>query len=131
MMNTIDVVRYILKHYPHKNELAKGRLNKMVYLCDWKSSIDNGKQLTPIEWKFNHYGPYVDQIETIIGFDDRFSIAIERNYYGNAKHLVKLDNDSNFAEPNSEDKEVIDFVIESTKTLNWNHFINTNCLYIS
>lgn len=123
-MNTIDVIGYILKHYPHKNELAKGRLNKLVYLSDWKSSIDNGKQLTPIEWKFNHYGPYVDDIEIIIGFDDRISINREQNYYGNEKHLVKLDDNKDFVEPNDEDKKIIDFVINVTKGLNWNEFIN-------
>ena len=123
-MNTIDTVRYFLKNYPHKNELSKGRLNKLIYLSDWKSSIDNEQQITPINWLFNHYGPYVDDIETIIGFDDRIDIKIEKNYYGNDKHLVQLLNDSDFIEPNKNEKEVLDFVISVTKNLNWNEFIN-------
>lgn len=123
-MNTIDVVGYILKNYPHKDELSKGRLNKLIYLCDWKSSIDNGVQLTPIEWKFNHYGPYVDEIETAIVFDDRISINVKQNYYGSAKHLVTLDKDEGFSEPNNKDKSIIDFIIEATKSLYWNEFIN-------
>lgn len=123
-MNTIDVVRYILKHYPHKNELAKGRLNKLIYLADWKSSLDYGKQLTPIKWIFNHYGPYVNDIETHIAFDDRISIKNEMNYYGNEKHLVVLDKDEGFEEPNENEKKTLDFIIEITHRLNWNDFIN-------
>lgn len=123
-MKTIDAVRYILKHYPFKDELAKGRLNKLVYLSDWKSSMEYGEQITDIEWLFNHYGPYVDDIETLIGSDDRISINVKKNYYGNDKHVVHLDQDVDFNEPSEEEKKVLDFVIKKTKSLNWNQFIN-------
>lgn len=123
-MEVLDTVRYLLKNYPHKNELSKGRLNKLVYLADWKSSIDNGVQITKIKWKFNHYGPYVNEIQEKIDIDTRINIKIEQNYYGNDKHLIVLDDDSNFNEPTENEKNTLDFIINITQRLNWDEFIN-------
>ena len=35
MAKLVDVVGYLCEHYPHKAELSKARLTKMVYLADW------------------------------------------------------------------------------------------------
>jgi hypothetical protein len=48
-----DVVAYLCHEYPHKGELSKARLTKMVYLADWRSAIERGSQVTDIEWVFN------------------------------------------------------------------------------
>lgn len=48
MVKLIDIILYILKNYPHKNELSNARLTKMIYLIDWRSAFDNGKQITNI-----------------------------------------------------------------------------------
>jgi len=77
-MKTIDVIRYIINEYPHKDELSKARLNKMIYLADWKSAIDKGNLITDINWLFNHYGPYVKEIENLIANDDRFDMDMIR-----------------------------------------------------
>ena len=55
-----NIIKYLLKEYPHKAELSASRLTKMIYLMDWKSSIDYGRQITNAQWHFDHYGPYVD-----------------------------------------------------------------------
>ena len=73
-MDIKDLVRYIVKNYPNKNDLSKARLNKLIYLIDWKSALDNQEQISNIEWIFNHYGPYVNDIELNLRSDDRFSI---------------------------------------------------------
>jgi len=124
-MNLNDLVRYIVKNYPHQNELSKARLNKLIYLIDWKSAIENKEQISDIEWIFNHYGPYVNNIETRLMLDDRFSFEKTTNFYGSEKNIIKVKNDINFQEPNEKQKKIIDFIINATKDMYWNKFINT------
>lgn len=124
MMKIVDLVRYVLKVYPHAKELSKARLNKIIYLIDWKSALELEKQLTSIEWKFNHYGPYVNIIEETIQNDDRFRIVSTTNFYGNEKNLIEIIDDKNFSDPTEEEQEIIDFIIEKTRKFYWDKFIN-------
>lgn len=123
-METLDLIRYIINNYLYPNELSKARLNKIIYLIDWKSAIENYQQVTNINWVFNHYGPYVTDIESLILNDNRFRINSTTNIYGNEKNIIKLVNDKNFKDPNQEIKQIIDFVLEKTKKFYWNEFIS-------
>jgi hypothetical protein len=123
-MKIVDVSRYILKVYPHAEELSKARLNKIIYLIDWKSALEHDKQLTNIDWKFNHYGPYVNIIEESILNDNRFNIRSTINIYGNKKNIIEIRDDRDFMEPTEKDQEIIDFVIEKTRKFYWDKFIN-------
>jgi len=67
-----DIVAYFCSNYVYKDELSKVRLTKMVYLVDWRSAITDGKQLTRIQWHFNHYGPYVEDVVASIKYDSAF-----------------------------------------------------------
>lgn len=122
-MEILDIVAYFIKN--SKTQLSKGRLNKLVYLADWKYSLDYGKQISNINWKFNHYGPYVDDIENSISNDSlhRFEIQENTTYFGNSK-LIRVKQDLNFSDPNSQEKKVLDLIIKLTDTLNWTDFIN-------
>ncbi len=121
-MDNIDIIRYILKNHP--TELTKGRLNKLVYLADWKSAIDIKEQISSIKWKFNHYGPYVDDIENLVDQDNRFSVEMQTTIYGNDKYVVKLLKDSDFNEPSTREKKILDLIIQITQNLSWSKFIN-------
>ena len=123
-MKIVNLVRYILKVYPHAKELSKARLNKIIYLIDWKSVLEYEKQLTEIDWKFNHYGPYVNIIEETILSDDRFNIKSRTNIYGNEKNIIEIIQDKDFSEPTEKEQEIIDFVIEKTRKFYWDKFIN-------
>ena len=123
-MKIVNLVRYILKVYPHAKELSKARLNKIIYLIDWKSALEHEKQLTEIDWKFNHYGPYVNIIEETILSDDRFNIKSTTNIYGNEKNIIEIIQDKDFSEPTAKEQEIIDFVIEKTRKFYWDKFIN-------
>ena len=118
------LIRYILLNYPLINELSKPRLVKIIYLIDWKYAIDYGKQYTEINWFFNHYGPYVDDviklmkekpsvfkvnsnINSLGGVTDRFFLIDNTPVY--------IDNDI---------KNVADYIISNTYKLNWSEFIN-------
>ncbi len=120
----LNIMKYFLKNYPHKSELSASRLTKMVYLSDWKSAIENEKQLTDALWHFHHYGPYIDDFLKL-AFDDK-DIEVEEtiNMFGNKKQLIKL-KESFQEEINlpDETKKILDFVISSTKQKNYEDFI--------
>lgn len=127
IMKVVDLVRYVITTYPYPNELSKARLNKIVYLVDWKNTLVYGTQMTDIQWKFNHYGPYVDRIELELRQDKRFDILNTTNLYGHKKEVVVLSssiNNASFIEPNENEKAIIDFIIEKTRRLNFSEFIN-------
>ena len=124
-MEILDIVAYFVRN--SQIELSKGRLNKLVYLADWKYPLDYGKQLSSISWKFNHYGPYVNEIEKSIESDSlkRFKITHqETSYFGHSKYTINLVNDLNFVAPNDSEKEILDIILGLTNKLNWIDFIN-------
>lgn len=119
-----NVVTYLIKTYPHKNELSASRLTKMIYLMDWKSSIDYGHQITDAKWHFSHYGPYVDDFVKLAKEDKGFFLENVATYYGGKKQLFKLSKgyEGNI-ELTEEQKKVADFVIRATKQKNYEDFI--------
>ncbi len=122
MANLVDVMAYICKKYPHKNELSKARLTKLVYLADWRSAIVNRRQLTNIKWVFNHYGPYVDDVVITAMNHPAFNVVSTLNSYGANKSVVKLQYDLPINLRRRE-KNILDHVIEQTKNLYFNEFI--------
>lgn len=120
-----EILSYICYNYPHKNELSKSRLTKMVYLADWKSAIDRGSSITNIEWKYDFYGPFVEEIFELVLNDQDFIVVISSNKYGDKKHIINLrvGVTPSIKELTKSDIEILDYVIEKTKTLFYNDFI--------
>jgi len=120
-----EVLLYICQNYPHGDELSKARVTKMVYLADWKAAIEAGHQLTPIQWKFDHYGPWVDDIVQAARSDDRFRIKRGKTFFGNDKDVIELAPGANGISPEVTDNDVkiLDFVIQVTQKLTWSDFI--------
>lgn len=119
-----DVAAYICAKYPHKDELSKARVTKLVYLADWKSAQKKKKQLTKIEWYFHNYGPYVDAVIDSALKDSRFNIVSTSTMYGDSKTLLTIKSDANFEKGLSEEeRKIIDSVISDTKNLYWDSFI--------
>ena len=119
-----NIIKYLLKEYPHKSELSASRLTKMIYLMDWKSSIDFGRQITDAQWHFDHYGPYVDDFVKLAKEDKDISVVNTSNYFGGKKQLFKFSEkiDEDFS-LTKEQKDVADFVINATKQKNYEDFI--------
>lgn len=126
MVEIIYIISYILKNYPHKNELSNARLTKMIYLIDWRSAFDYGEQVTNINWYFDNYGPFVHDIEEIIYKNPSVIKTIETtNIYGRKKVLFKLiDNSIDFDCIPENVLSTINIIIEKTQNLYWNEFIN-------
>jgi hypothetical protein len=123
MANLKDVVAYLCQKYPHKNELSKARLTKLVYLADWRSAITQSKQLTSIEWTFNHFGPYVDDVVALARSDADFEVRPGVTMYGDEKETIGVRRGLPCSSLTADDKQVLDFVIESTQGKNWDSFI--------
>ena len=114
---------YFCQNYPYKNELSNARLTKLVYLADWFSSPIYGKQLTDIRWVFNHYGPYVDDIIDTAKQNTLFTISNSQNFYGDNKLIISC-NENYQPNVSVEEKKIMDFVIEKTKSMYFNEFID-------
>jgi hypothetical protein len=124
MATLVNVMAYFCARYPHKDELSKARLSKMVYLGDWRMALDHGRQMTDLEWTFNHYGPYLDDIKNAaLHHPERFAIKSDLNMYGSPKEVIRLLGDYDGEGVTDSERTSLDHVIEATKTLNWNQFI--------
>lgn len=124
-MDTLkDIIKYLFVNYPYKNELSKARVVKMVYLADWKYAITYGRQITDIQWYFNHYGPYVSDVINEIREDEDFTLTMVSNVLGEPKELIMVK--ENFVNPEISPnvKDVLDFVIKKTAPLFWEDFID-------
>lgn len=124
MADTRDVVAYICKEYPHKDELSKARITKLVYLVDWEAAKLSGEPLTTITWLFHNYGPYVDDVINSIKDDDNFVIDSTHNMYGEPKTLINVKDDEVSVNLSKTEMETIDKVISDTKQMFWNDFID-------
>lgn len=125
MKNLKELIEYIISNYPQPTELSKPRLVKLIYLIDWKNSIDYGKQVTDIKWYFNHYGPYVEDVINLMKNDtETFEvISYENPYSGGITDKFKLKKN---VRPNLDSSTLksADFIIKNTFRMNWSQFIS-------
>jgi uncharacterized protein YwgA len=119
-----DVMAYLCANYPHKGELSKARLTKMIYLADWKSALEHGRQATSISWYFNHYGPYVeDVVQTARKNQEIFDILHTTNLFGSEKDIITVRSGVEYPSITQQDRAVLDHVIRSSSRLTWDEFI--------
>jgi len=122
-----SVIRYIVKNYPYPDDLTKTRITKLVYLVDWEFMEKYGKQLTNIDWYFDHYGPYVSDVLDDADDDKVLSINKTTSNYGTVKYIVKPKRDKEdlvYRDLYNSDTEILDKVISETEDLSWNEFID-------
>ena len=128
---TIPVSVYLWNSYPKEKRyhFTKSRFSKLLYLIDWFSVLKGGSQLTEIKWYFDHFGPYEDLKHLLYKpglFDVReYSTdnGITRYYVSdNKKEPMALpEENSDLSQSN---KEHIDDVINETKDMDWNTFVD-------
>lgn len=84
------------------------------------------KQLTDIKWYFDHYGPYVSDVFDTADEDSELTIVEKVSNFGTKKYIVeaKFDKDNLIIDLDENEKSIIDRVIEETKNMNWNDFID-------
>jgi len=119
-----QVIAYLLDKYPKKEDLSNARVTKMVYLSDWRHAIKTGKQITDINWYFDHYGPYVHDIYNCAKrYDCIFFINDDFNSFGAVKKILSLKKTVNYDSLSSDEEKILDHVIEHTKDLRFPDFI--------
>jgi hypothetical protein len=125
MAKLADVLLYICQNYPHRDELSKARITKMVYLADWKAAIETRQQITPIQWRFDHYGPWVDDVVQTARSDSRFKVRKGLTFFGNDKDVISLVPGASSINPEltADEVKILDFMIQATEKLTWNDFI--------
>ena len=127
MTNTLKaVMTFILKKYPSKyaDEMSNARLTKIVYLADWKNCLENGETITSINWYFDNYGPFVNNIKkTAQSYPDIFKIEDATNMYGQPKKIFKLKDNDIVVDLNKAQKSSITSIVDETSKLYWKAFI--------
>lgn len=118
-----NMLKYVLANYPYKSELSASRLTKIMYLADWKAAIDLGRTLTGVVWRFNHYGPYVDDFVSVAKADKDISVEFTQTVYGGRKQLFSLVSNVQKFDIDSSSKSILDFVMDATKSKNYDDFI--------
>ncbi|WP_041767780.1 Panacea domain-containing protein [Pseudovibrio sp. FO-BEG1] len=119
-----DILAYICKFYPHKEELSKARVTKLIYLADWKHMLIRKKQISEIKWLFNHYGPYVSDVTDTALSDDLFEVISDINHHGATKEVIALKNANYKPRLSNSEREAIQFTLDKTSSLYWNDFID-------
>jgi len=118
------IMAYYATKYPHKNELSKARLTKLVYLADWFSALLDNRQMCNIKWIFNHYGPYVEDVSNLANMDDDFSITPQKTMYGSDKYVISYSGKEVGEELSNREKAILDTIIDKTKSMYFNDFID-------
>lgn len=123
-MSVIEsIVAYLCIHYPYANELSKTRLTKLVYLADWFSALVDEQQMTDIDWIFNHYGPYVDDVINVVSSNSNFDIEYSENLYGMERTTISYHGKENEINLTKRQMDIIDVVINKTSSMYFNDFI--------
>ena len=105
MADLKDVIACIYNNYPEKHKLSNDRLEKMLYLADWRSAITNKRQITNIVWRFGKNGPEFEE--------DKEQVRVPNE--GKPYSLEDL----TYFSVTSEDKAVIEHVIKITYQKGW------------
>lgn len=124
MQKIENIIKYLCKNYPHKDELSKARLTKLVYLADWFFSLAKGRQMTDIHWVFNHYGPYVDDVTKVANESSDFKVITTTTELGGNKYLIELVDENSSIDLNEDEKIVLDFIIKKTQGMYFKKFID-------
>lgn len=121
-----EILHYILEEYPYPNDLTKTRITKLFYLIDWESMCEQQKQITDINWYFDHYGPFVSDVLDAADEDKDVKINKTISAYGGVKYIVqsKLEKGKLKFALDSNEKRIIQKVIDDTKKFTWNEFID-------
>lgn len=122
-----DMLVYFCKKYPHKYHLSKARITKMVYLADWKYAIDHtdsDEVLSGLQWVFNHYGPYVEDVYNCAkGDESTFTVKQAENFYGHPKEMIEVSVRTKEPILPEDIRKTLDHIIKITEDLSWNDFI--------
>lgn len=118
-----DAMVYICDTYPYPDDLSKARLTKLLYLADWWLARNRGRQITGINWYFNHYGPYVKDVEAFARTSSDFDIDLDFNAFGSLKETIRLVGDPTWESLDEGDLKALDRVMAQTRHMTFGEFL--------
>ena len=114
MASLENIVSYFINHHPDKQTLSADKLKLLVYLADWKSALEYGRQLTNIVWEIKDGRLFVPRpsYEKLNLPKTRFSYIryLLKSWLSVREKQSKLRNKETF---------ILDFVVKSTAGKNW------------
>lgn len=119
------IIYYVCVRYPHRHELSKARVTKTVYLADVEAARRTGRKVTAIDWWYNHYGPYVEDVHrAALALQDQGLLRVvdETNFHGQPKTRYEVVKEEKLELP-IEVRSVLDQVIEETAPMYWDAFM--------
>ena len=118
-----DAMVYLCQRYARERDMSNARMTKLVYLADWKCSIEHGRQLTAVEWMSAFGGVSGEAVEALLKADKAFETLPVRDARGvTGKFLLRVAKDAGSPSLSEEDRVVLDFVLETAERLDWLEF---------
>jgi metal-responsive CopG/Arc/MetJ family transcriptional regulator len=117
-----EALRYLISRYDDKNDLTLSRIVQVIYLADWKASIDRSRPVTEIKWQMANGEPKMDNssLEEVINLLDANSKSetlgrLLQNFYDERfNKKVRLSQSEKF---------FLDFAIDKAKSKSSDEFI--------
>lgn len=121
-----NILHYLIDRYPYPDDLTRLRVAKLIYLIDWKAVQETGHQLTNITWSLNQYGPTTETIAEAVNIDPELTFSETVSNFGTKKYMLNATPNHKLRPYNlsPEDSYLIDTVINETKNLFWNDFMD-------
>jgi hypothetical protein len=93
----------------------------MLYLADWKNCLINQNQLSDINWYYNTDGPFANEVINLLEEYEQLGLI---KFQNDEEKSIAMSFTSNveagkYLDFGSQEKSVLNFVIEKTKELNW------------
>lgn len=121
MCDYLDLAVHLIQSYK-SNRVARSRLIKSIYLCDWKSCLADGHQMTSAEWTLEDCGPYSPEIaKRIEERDDLFRIERKIVGYETVKYVSLVSDNPVANSLTVRDLEIINFVINRMNLDSYSH----------
>lgn len=106
---TTEAMAYLQSELPSDTYWCEDMMQMLLYLVDWKASLELGQQVTDLDWKTN--GAYVLEAENLeeVHYWERFVPAlswkevIKRRWFSSSNHLSE------------EEIEILDHIVEKKK----------------
>ena len=106
-----DVVAYLTKKYAGPEVLSESRLKYLVYLADWKSTIERGQQITQLQWAYGRWGLHVPepvlQARELVGLNPLYG----QNPFGRLLDKIPFVIPKKYPTLTEEDRHILDFVV--------------------
>lgn len=127
-MDTIllEVIQYLTQNYKGDGiGLSVSKLSKLVFLADWKSAINNRKQITNIQWTLHYSGPFCDEVSSEnITKTSGLRIYVKQTLEHVEVDTVILTKPPVYSDLNEKYKLILNIVLKNTQYLRWPEFLD-------